>query len=229
MLDRSAFRHASEDYERALSQRDAIAALPRAWAELLEEANELIVEQVQAKAEALSGYAPSADEVLRFLAAQNPGLPTPTMARGKASRQVRAAAQPVYDGTTTPNHLPSLSGDAPVITDRSIGYTLLSRRTHAPNASRAMVEILRTIAARDVTKLPELGRAVRTRGRSLIAQSPEQINPARPDLARGEEIAPGWLVGLTVSNRDKMMIIRAACELYGLSMPDDQDIILPNA
>ena len=113
--------------------------------------------------------------------------------------------------------------------DRAINYVLLGEQYSAPNASRALIDILRTIVARDISKLPELGGRVRSRSRSHIAQCPEEINPARPDLARGEEIADGWLVGLTISNRDKMMIIRATCELYGLSMPVDLDLELPNS
>ena len=40
---------------------------------------------------------------------------------------------------------------------------------------------------------------------------------------------PGWLVGLNLSNRDKMGIIRTACDVFGVTMPDELNIELPNA
>ena len=35
-------------------------------------------------------------------------------------------------------------------------------------------------------------------------------------------------VGLNIANRTKMSIIRTACEIYSLKMPDDVDVTLPN-
>lgn len=92
----------------------------------------------------------------------------------------------------------------------------------------ALTEILRAIVAIDPTRIQQLSDAVRTRNRSHIDRSPELINPARPDLARAVEISPGWLVGLTISNSDKLRIIMAACALYGLNFPQDVAVVLPN-
>ena len=224
VFDLSAFRRAAEDYEQAVSQREAVAALPEAWLELVNEASAAVIKALLDKAEALSGYRPSSAEAALFLRQVGGAKPYASTSSGAASSGAALQSRNQTMSEPPPPMLPANGAD-----DRAINYVLLGEQYSAPNASRALVDILRTVVARDISKLPELGGMVRSRSRSHIAQSPEEINPARPDLARGEEIADGWLVGLTISNRDKMMIIRATCELYGLSMPVDLDLELPNS
>ena len=107
-------------------------------------------------------------------------------------------------------------------------FKLLGQLRTCTSASAVLVEILRTIAARDPQRIPTLAEAVRGRTRSHIARTVAEIYPDRPDLARAAEFAPGWLIGLNLSNRGKLGIIRAACDIYGLSMPGDLDLELPN-
>ena len=111
----------------------------------------------------------------------------------------------------------------------TIHYSLFSETRSASNASRALVDVLRTIVARDPSLIPQLSKLVRTRNKRYIGCTPEEINLNRPDLARGDEIAQGWLVGLNIDYRDKQMIIDAACELYGLQVPGEVDVTLPNS
>jgi hypothetical protein len=113
--------------------------------------------------------------------------------------------------------------------DRSIRFTLFGEPHVCATAAKALEEILGKLASRDPAKVPELAQAVRGRTRSMIARTVAQINPARPDLARAAEFAPGWLIGLNLSNRDKMTIIRTACAVFGVRVPEDLHIVLPNA
>ena len=113
--------------------------------------------------------------------------------------------------------------------DRTVNYTIFGQARSAPNAHVALVEVLRVITARDPAKLPVLAERVKTTKRNNIAQSPAEISPNRPELARAAEIGSGWLLGVNIANRQKLGIIRAACEVYGLSVPQDLDISLPNA
>jgi hypothetical protein len=102
-----------------------------------------------------------------------------------------------------------------------------SART-AANASAALVDVLRVIVAKDPSKIAELSNRVTTRTRRHVARSPAEIYPSRPDFARAEEISPGWLVGLNIDNRDKQMIIREACDIYGVAIQGDLNLVLPN-
>ena len=215
--DQRAFEDAQRDYRDAAGQREAVANLPRAWIELVAEGHELLLEIVSDKAEALSGYKPSTIEVLTFLRTLK-----------SAGRAESLSVPPSSSTTNVPGNLPQRSEQAKVA-DRSVTFTLFGKRHDCPNASIALVELLSVLAARDPAKLPLLAEAVRTRTRNHVANSPAEIYPTRPDLARAAEIAPGWYVGLNVSNRDKMGIIRAACDVFGVKMPDDLSILLPNA
>lgn len=118
---------------------------------------------------------------------------------------------------------------APTSTTRSVAYVLLGKEYIAASANLALVQILEVLASRDPTKLPELARAVQGRSRNHIARSTAEIYPARPDFARAAEFHPGWLLGLNIANREKIGILRTACAIYGLTMPGDLDIKLPNA
>lgn len=214
--DQSAFEDAQRDYRDAAGRREAIAILPRAWAELLTQPEELVLDAVADKAEAMCGYKPDANAVLAYL------------------RTLKAAAQPASSRSATstpavgsaPASEPALPDPA---VDRSVAFRLLGKDYSCANASLALVEILRVLASRDPSRVPALADAVRTRKRNPVAQTPAEINPGRPDLARAAEFAPGWLVGLNIANREKMTIIRAAAEVFGLRLPDDLEVSLPNA
>jgi len=90
-------------------------------------------------------------------------------------------------------------------------------------------EILRAVLAGREGKLPELAHAVSGTKINHIGRSPQEINPAKPHLASAVEIAPGWSIGLNISNKTKMGIIRTTCDILSLRMPEDVDVRLPNA
>ncbi len=214
--DQTAFEDAQRDYRDAAGQREAIANLPRAWAELVSESNELLLETLIDKAEALSGYKPATIETLSFLRSLRPS-PGPALAHSVAPTTLKPFAP-------EPG-----SPDQQASSDRSVTFKMLGQEHRCPTASTALVEVLSVLAARDPSRLPSLAELIRTPKRAHIAQTPADINPGRPDLARAAAIAPGWLVGLNISNREKMGIIRTACQVFELSMPGDLDIVLPNA
>lgn len=212
--DQRAFEDAQRDHRDAAGKREATAVLPRAWAELAAEANELLIETLGEKAEALCGYRPEPANVLAFLRRLNvAGRPSP-----QTDDTVMATPQ------SAPEVLPLA-----LASDKTMRLSLLGKTYDCPTAASALIEVLRALAARDDAKMEELAARIRTSRRSLIAHAPADINPGRPDLARAAEFAPGWLVGLNISNREKMAIIRAACSVYGLEMPADLDVSLPNA
>lgn len=226
VLDQSAFENARRDHFAIAGKREALAILPRAWADLVGEGHELLIDTLIDKAEALCGYAPSGADALAFLRSLKSGRFTPVAGIETTAPLAKPAVAPAQ--TEPPeDELVSLLPTAAV--DRSVTFTLFGTEHRAGNASIAMAEVLRLIVKRDPAKLPELAEALRSRVRNHIARTTEEIRPGRPDLARAAEIAPGWLVGLNVSNRDKMMIIRAACQIYGVEFPGELMLELPNA
>ena len=63
----SAFEDAQRDHRDAAGQREASAIMPRAWAELVAAPEELLIDLVSERTEALCGYRPAVDEAARFL------------------------------------------------------------------------------------------------------------------------------------------------------------------
>lgn len=225
VLSGSAFEAAQHDHRDVAGRRSAAAAIPAAWRQLIAAPEELLVDLVSDRAEAESGHKPATLDVLAFLRSLNGSgeATSPTverravpMAAAAAAVNSAAAASIVVDTPATPS-------------GRGLQYQLLGQTQTAVNANEALVSILRALASRDPSKLGTLAQAVQGRSRNHIARTTAEIYPARPDLARAEEFAPGWLVGLNVSNQQKMSILRAACDVYALRMPDDLAIALPNA
>lgn len=227
--DQLAFEDAQRDHRDAARRREASAMLPRAWRELAAEANDQLVEAVTDKTEALCGYKPAAGQVLSFIR---------TLKSGALHSQSKELTQP----TSSPVQKPSIRREPPLgpavyrtddtdaaAKDLTVKYTVLGETCTASNASVALAEILRIIVARNVDLIPKLADAVSGSKINHIARTPAEINPAKPHLARAVEIAPGWSVGLNISNKTKAGIIRTACQLYGFKMPEDIDVWLPNA
>lgn len=211
---------AARDYRDAAAKRDAARALPRAWNELIFEGEELLIELVGDKAEALCGFRPPDKAVAEFLA---------SLAQPSSESSSRPKSQPKTP--LVPSTGASRLSPAPTpmaVSAKDLNYSLFGQQRTAPSAASAFLDILRTVVQRDPSKLPELAEAARGRSRNHIAQSVEEIYPARPDLARAAEIAPGWLVGLNIANREKARIIRAALDVFGLSNSRDVKIEFPN-
>jgi hypothetical protein len=223
--DRSAFEDAQRDYRDAAGRREAATALPRAWEDLLTNPEDLLLDIVSDKAEALCGFKPAASDVISFLRRLKPAEAATNQphARQRSTRPAPAVNE------TAPAPVSTVSGGLPMPVDRSVSATIFGQQRSFPTASVALVEILRVIAERDPDRIADLATSVRGRTRNLIARTVNEINPARPDLARAAEFAPGWLVGLNISNREKMGILRTASQHFGVRIPEDLELVLPNA
>jgi hypothetical protein len=63
------------------------------------------------------------------------------------------------------------------------------------------------------------------RTRNYLARSPSGVYPGQPDLEQyAKKIAPGWFIDGIIANRDKVKIIRAACDEIGIVF--GRDLIL---
>ncbi|MBX3447299.1 MAG: hypothetical protein KF765_11145 [Parvibaculaceae bacterium] len=216
-----AFDDAMRDYRDIASRREANRSLPQAWAELVGEPEDLLVELLSEQTEKISGYRPTSAEVTAFLLSLSPQHAT-------ESHRYSAAKVSVSDQIDLSHEIRQRS-TADKTRERDIKYELFGQRFSAANASSAMVEILTTIAQRYPERLEAIAIAVRGKSRNHIARSVTEIYPARPDLARAVEFAPGWLVGLNIANREKRRIIQEACKVVGIRFGVEIKIDFPNA
>lgn len=213
-----ALEDATRDYRDAAARREAARSVPQAWAELVAEQDELLVELVADKAEVLCGYRPSMQEVIAFLS------------RVGSTTLPQAAPIPregLQRPVVTEENRPQQRSDATV--SGGLEYQIFGQQRRAPNANRLLVDVLSVLAARYPDQVPELALAVRGTSRNHIARTTAEIYPSRPDLARAEEFAPGWLVGLNIANREKIGIMREACRVFNIEFGRDVIVSLPNA
>ena len=202
-----AIEAAHADYRNASREREMKAKLPEAWAKLVTDEDELLLELLADRVESLCGFKPDPDTVARFLresalsipAGTPPGRPRPT-----PTRTPRAAAAPA----------------APVVPSGPVGFQFDGQHHPARNAREVLVGVFEALASRDATflerfaALPKHGRK-----RRYLARTPEELYPGRPDLAHDHSarLASGWCLGINVSRAAIKRIIAMACTVAHLS------------
>lgn len=195
----AAIEAAREDYRNVSRDRQMKATLPKAWAKLVEEEDELLLELVADRVESLCGFKPDPDTVARFLKDHI------------FSRTQSAATQPPRP--TVPPPTPAAPVGSPV---GAVGYVINGQRYPARNARDVLVSVFEALSQRDATflerfaALPKHGRT-----RRYLARSPEELYPGRPDLSRehSTQLSSGWWLGTNVSRAAIERIIEMACEV----------------
>lgn len=234
--DGTALVDARRDYRNAARQRAAAGAIPRAWREIVEERDEILMELIAEKAESLCGFKPDAEQVESFLAAGLTTLPSGDVpsahpprkvARSDSSNEHHTAGGRHVEPAAVEAHDESTSYRAASV---GITYELNGQPFNARSAKDALLDILGKLSGGDPRFYERLAPLVAKRTRNHIASSPDQVYPNRPDL-RGTvlEIAPGWWLGLNIANREKRSILMKACEVAGLRFGEQLRIDLPNA
>ena len=230
-----AYEDAQRDYRDAAGRREASAALPRAWSALLDEPEDLLLELLADKAEALCGFRPNTPEVLAFLLRLKERVDAPlrpVAVRTNVNPARAAASLPqtaMLDAEGSEPKRDSLTAPAVSLgANRGVSFSVFGKEYTAPSASDALIRILEMISSRDPTKLMDFAQEAEGRSRKHIGRSAGEIYPDRHDL-KVAEFYPGWFVGLNIANREKMRLIRAACSVYSLTTPGDVTVTLPNS
>jgi predicted type IV restriction endonuclease len=209
-----AYANARRDYQSIRREREAEAALPDAWCQLVGEADETLVALLADRVESLSGYRPEHEAVTRFLAAGPPATdsalppaprPRATLPQSQPSSP-REVPQPIPDGLG------------------KVGVEIEGRFIPARNGRDALAKLFSALADRDPTflerfaALPEHGRT-----RRYLARTPEELYPGRPDLAEQHvfEVRRGWWIGTNNSKSKAVGIMRMACDVAGLRFGKD--------
>lgn len=195
----AAIEAAREDYRNVARDRQMKATLPKAWAKLVEEEDELLLELVADRVEVLCGYKPDPDTVARFLK-DHISLRTP--------------------GATTQPPRPLVTPSSPVASVGSppgtVGFVLNGQHYPAKNARGVLVTAFETLSQRDATFLERFA-ALPKHGnkRRYLARSPEELYPGRPDLSHehSTQLSSGWWLGTNVSKAQIERILEMACEV----------------
>ena len=208
----AAIEAAREDYVGVRRNRIVEATIPRAWQDLLEEQDSLLVELIADQVESLCGFKPGPDEVCAFLGnlLQSKSLP--------------ASPRKPPKGNSGLPHLPRNRSSARTKGDAELGFQIKGSRVQARSARDVLVRVFEELADRDpefldrFVSLPKHGR-----NRRYVARSRDELYPGRPDLgsACASEIRPGWYVGTNYGTKQIEKILTMACEVAGLRMGRD--------
>lgn len=95
-------------------------------------------------------------------------------------------------------------------------YVLLGKRYKASTAIGMLIEVLRTLDARDTEFLPRLSKE-KGRKRMYVSDRLEDLYPGRPDLSHySTELRSGWWVGTNYNRKVIESILKKACQVAGL-------------
>lgn len=201
---------AREDYRNVSRERQMRDKLPIAWAKLIEEEDDLLLELVADRVEQLCGYKPDPDMVARFL---------------KDNVLLRTPSTPMQPPRPTAPLVTPAAVGGPV---RTVGFVFNGQHYPARNARNMLVSVFEFLSTRDRTflerfaSLPKHGRT-----RRYLARSPEELYPGRPDLAHeSKQLSSGWWLGTNVSRASIERIIQMACEVAQIDYGRELSIYL---
>jgi hypothetical protein len=215
VLSGEAIQSARSDYQNISKRKYAAQEVPKAWAELVSEPDELLIDLVAEKTQTLCGFRPAPEDVEQFLDSL---LPPPL-----SPRFATAPPSAIQKTSSERNAVQSIS-------ERKVEYRILGQSRRAASATAALVDILKTLAQRDPKFLDTVAPLVQGNSRNHIARSRDRVYPLKPELSEYTiEFVPGWWLGTNIANREKIRIIKKACEASGLSFGQDIIISLPNA
>ncbi len=205
---------AREDYRNVSRDRQMKSTLPKAWARLLEEEDELLLELVADRVENLCGYKPDPDTVARFLK-ENVAL---------KSGPAALAQSPSRSQTTSPVAIPSAPSIGSSHKPSSIGFVLEGRNYPARSAREVLEGVFEALGTRDATilerfaALPKHGRT-----RRYLARNSNDLYPGRPDLVReySMQLKSGWWFSTNHSRATIERIIEMACDVAHLKYGKD--------
>lgn len=229
-----ALSNARDDYQSIARDRQIEASLPDAWARVVAEEDETLVQLLIDRVEVICGYKPEPDAISRFLKR----LPTATQG-GIASLPLGSSARiiepqnsgrlPTPSRPTVPTQPISFSPPAP--TRSELGFTLDGAFFHCRNAIGLLRKTLEEFHRLDPSFYERFAaRPKHGRSRRYLARRREELYPGRNDLSSEycEELPGGWFMSTNHSKATIRSIVVMACEVAGipegrrylLSLPD---------
>ncbi|MDE2707099.1 MAG: type I restriction endonuclease [Gemmatimonadota bacterium] len=203
-----------KDYHDVTRKREIQTTLPKAWAQLVADEDDLLLDLLAEQVGKLCGYQPDRSAVAAFLQttvrtnAPNPGISKPARPSKRVSPQPAVPAPP----------RPSVA--APY------GFTLDSRYYPAETAKEVLIKVFEALMLRDskfaqrFADLPKHGRI-----RRYLARDRDSLFPGRPDYARkaaqSHQLTNGWWLLTHLSRESIRKHIKMACDVAGLQFGKD--------
>lgn len=210
VVTREAIKDAKTDLGKLVNQRVAHENLPLAWQQLVDESDELLVELITEKVEALSGFRPDPEDVVNFLAQLQVRHKSEEKRKLLPSTTRLSAGRLDHPRVIRHTH-PNFEG---------LGFTLHGQRFVARSARDVVIQTFQHLYTSDPT-FPSRFAARQGGGlrRPYLARSKEELYPRSPelaaDLSQSRELVAGsgWWIGLNASRPTFDRLLRVACEV----------------
>lgn len=223
----AAIQAARDDYRNVSKDRQMLAALPKAWHQIIADEDEMLLEIVADRVESLCGFKPGPDMVAAFLKDSVAGRAAQPIAPARTPIQpiqrpapvpAQEAARPVEPiATQTPRTAVPQRTAAP---HGQTGFSFEGQFYPARNAIDTLRQVFDLFIKRDPTfgerfaGLPKHGRT-----RRYLARDANDLYRDRPDLVRDCSIKldSGWWMSTNHSKQTIGQIIAMACDVANVA------------
>lgn len=209
-----AFDRARADYQRAKQRKEAVGAIPQAWANLLADPEHSVVELLASEVERVSGFEADRQDLRAFLLRLRSGAdPLPRPTKSATVRGVREREDGARPSTSL---LPQT------------GYSVGDVFTACKSGRDVIAGVFIALASRDASFPERFSQQVKGKKRAYLAPSRADLFPGHPELEpQSVEISPGWFLGTHSSSESKTRIIERACAVAGLRFGIDIRVRMP--
>lgn len=235
-----AIQAARDDYRNVSRDRQMLATLPKAWRQILDDEDGMLLEIVSDRVESLCGFKPEPDMVARFLKEsvagrmQQPVSPTRSIAQAKSAAQLGSqvmAAPGIGTASIKSGGQPAAAAAPPMsvarvaaIPSRPAGFSFQGQFHPARNAIDTLRQVFDLLIQRDATfgerfaGLPKHGRS-----RRYLALDANDLYPGRSDLVRdcSTQLVSGWWMSTNHSKQTIGQIIAMACDVAEVAFGKD--------
>ena len=206
----AALQNAWDDYRENVQLRRIDEVLPRAWNQLLEEPDDMLVDLLAERVEALCDFEPNRQQCIDFIS--------------KVTRTAETFSTPPAGTFQAPPpktvQLPKASPDG---NRHGYGFVLFDEWFPCNTVVRVMIGLFEKMAERDPT-FPErfAERDTRVR-RQYISKDRQGLYPGRPDFASQFAVQSsfGWFIGTHYGRQQVQKAVMLACQVSGLQYGSD--------
>jgi hypothetical protein len=226
----AAIQAARDDYRNVSKDRQMLAALPKAWSQLIADEDDLLLEIVADRVESLCGFKPDPDMVAHFLkesVASRAAQPFAQRANGQStprlSEPMPTSTVDVIESAVVPAQRHALASRA-TTSSGQIGFSFEGQFHPSRNAIDTLRQVFELFIKRDPTfndrfaGLPKHGRT-----RRYLARDANELYQDRPDLVREASIKldSGWWMSTNHSKQTIGTIIAMACDVAQVTYGQD--------
>ncbi len=206
----TAIDSAREDYKNVSKIRQMEAALPKAWAQLVEDEDEMLLEILADRVETICGFKPTPDTVANFL--KYFVKRTSESVSTTIPRPQPVVINPQIGNSSTGQTKGPVNNGSDF---EHIGFLIDGENYRARNAIDVLKQIFEVLSEKD-SEFPErfIKLPIHGRSRRYLARDPNELYPGRPDLCLdcSVQLKSGLWLGTNHSRQSIAKIIQLARE-----------------